>query len=145
MDLNILQAIRKSHCSRSEAPHDCVGSCTITPSGLKLECGLCGTDLQPAVGFSDQKVAARARTILAAAGLDWDRLGAETQVAVLAEVRKDVCPGCGLQRPPNAGDWYGCSCDEWTHHEGYGARGWRRSKGVVDAERSGQTSGGEDR
>lgn len=39
--VTIEQAVRRSHCSHkdSESPeHHCVGTCTITPEGVKLDC-----------------------------------------------------------------------------------------------------------
>lgn len=45
-DNEIEQAIRRSHCSRNNEEHKCVGSCKITPKGIELSCPICGDDKQ---------------------------------------------------------------------------------------------------
>lgn len=42
----VSETIRRSHCSHvnhNDAKHQCVGSCKITPTGIDLECTLCGS------------------------------------------------------------------------------------------------------
>lgn len=87
MDDIVLQAIRKSHCDRKGMEHACVGTCSITPSGVRLECDLCGSCDD--VKTSLQSDAAEAiRHIFSVAGIRFDCLSIENRVAAINELRK---------------------------------------------------------
>lgn len=93
---NVEQEVRKSHCSKSaDRLHECVGTCKITPTGVELECSLCGTDehTHPAAQ-ANLWLERRAADILHAAGASYAALNLDTQMNVLREVAKDFCPNC---------------------------------------------------
>lgn len=125
-DHEVLQAIRRSHCDRKNQDHKCIGTVSITPSGIELACDLCGK------GGDDDALpdrcdgAERLRAILRAAGLDYDKLAPKVQLAALKELRSDLCPGCTRVRTVEGftrANYYTCPCGGWVH-SGYA---WRKT------------------
>jgi hypothetical protein len=90
MDHLVEQAIRRSHCAhehRDDEAHQCVGSCLITPQGVKLECKACGNDdrlIAPADTLPETRLV---RAVLDALGIEYKALSPEYQ-ARAAEVAK---------------------------------------------------------
>ena len=75
------QAVRRSHCVRAGQEHNCVGSCTIKPDGIELNCVLCGRDDGRTFTIEEQNTASR---IFDAAGISLRCLSGESQVRVLS-------------------------------------------------------------
>lgn len=120
----LAQGLRRAHCSNKERDHDCVGTCTITVKGIELDCKLCGSDSQPLVALRAtwRREAERAKKILGVAGLDFDVLAPLTQRAVIAELVKDCCPGCGTRVSLND-EYVTCACGDWVKRRG----GWGKT------------------
>ncbi len=122
---SVEQAIRVSHCSnKEEGAHACIGVCTITPTGIKLDCTKCGSDTlknhDPNLWLHD-----RAVRIFSAAGIEFENLAESIQAKVLAALASDFCPGCkqivihSLKYPT----FYECTCGwRWSPNQG-----WKRS------------------
>jgi hypothetical protein len=87
------QSLRVSHCSRGDADHPCVGTCTITPRGVELDCKLCGSDKQPIEPNETLPSTRKAKRIVEAAGLDWSCLSDETKRAVVATYENAIAGG----------------------------------------------------
>lgn len=89
--MQVEQALRRSHCALTDRTHECAGTMTITPSGLTLSCGICGSD-ERSLGVAqwNQHLAIAARSILYAAGLDFDMLAAETQANVVQRLQEKL-------------------------------------------------------
>lgn len=74
------ESLRRAHCAHERAAdreHICVGECTITRSGVRLECVPCGNGselLAPAGAEAEG-----ARSVLEAAGVRWMSLTPEAQ------------------------------------------------------------------
>jgi hypothetical protein len=87
----LAQGLRKAHCSRDgDELHECVGICTITRTGVQLDCKLCGNDSQliaPSVLLIETTIAKR---VLAAVGLEWHALTPERKRAAVDAVRKTL-------------------------------------------------------
>lgn len=76
------QAIRRSHCShedKGKASHFCVGTCTISPQGLKLECRACGNDERPIAPLETLPETRLVRRLLDELGIDWNMLTPEAK------------------------------------------------------------------
>jgi len=77
------QALRRAHCSHADSAdpeHQCVGSCLITPQGVKLSCKACGDD-DRAIAPSDTLPETRlVRAVLDALGIAYDALSPEYKV-----------------------------------------------------------------
>lgn len=77
---HIAQAVRKSHCShdkRDDKDHHCIGECTITPQGIKLDCKACGSDVQ-LIAPSDLNPGTQLiKKVLDALGIDYQCLSPE--------------------------------------------------------------------
>lgn len=79
-DHPVEQAIRRSHCShadRDDPRHQCVGTCLITPQGVKLDCKACGDDdrkIAPADTLPETRLV---RAVLDALGIAYDALSPE--------------------------------------------------------------------
>lgn len=117
------QSIRKSHCAhaeRDDPAHKCCGTCTISPSGVTLECRLCGDDYTAEYPYA-KRAEKRAESIIASAGLAWKALSAEQKQAVVREVTRAFCPGCGHEAPAVAATPYGpfhaCPCGKWEMYD----------------------------
>lgn len=111
------QALRRGHCSRGEEDHACVGKCTITQTGIELDCTLCGKGeheiARDVASFAGAKL--HAIRILDAAGVEYDKLSAETQRDVLREVVRNRCPSCGfLILPDSSWSEVYCPCGEFS-------------------------------
>lgn len=119
----IEQQVRKMHCSwRGAQPHNCAGTCTITPSGIKLDCPLCGEDAIPLVSPRRSHTTERAVRILSRAGLDFHVLTPEVQREVLDECERDSCPGCGALVSLGTRVNATCGCGNWHRT----STGWHR-------------------
>lgn len=82
----IAQTIRRSHCARpAEERHNCVGECTFTRAGIRLACKLCGD--QDETGALRDEAWKLAKSVLAAAGMDIERLGENVQAEAAAVCR----------------------------------------------------------
>ena len=84
------QAIRRSHCDRKGHEHECVGTCTIGPSGVTLECPLCGTG-DVSFGpreYVDSKFIEQAKWICEDMGIAWSSLATEFQVRLVERVKR---------------------------------------------------------
>lgn len=127
---NMAQAVRVSHCSRPDKEHACVGVCTISAKGVELDCKLCGTDSQPLISeYVLRRDGKRAAAILESAGLDFERLSAETQLDVIKAIALDNCPGCEARH--YLGDGYSsCPCGDFS----YNGRGWIRTPKRIAAD-----------
>lgn len=85
------QAIRKSHCSHADKgkeSHFCVGTCTITPQGVKLECKACGSEDLPIAPFETLPEVQLVKKLLDALGIDYHMLSPEAK-ARAARVAKE--------------------------------------------------------
>jgi len=114
-------AIRRSHCShddKGKPDHRCAGTCTISPKGMTLECGLCGGDFEASHPFHEY-AGLRAKDILAAAGISWNMLSDEARMRAADVVRRTLCPGCGAETTPQRNQYssYTCVCGEWWFSE----------------------------
>lgn len=79
-DHPIEQAIRRAHCShadREDPLHKCVGSCLITPQGMRLTCKACGDDDRPIAPAETLPETRLVRTVLDALGINYDALSPE--------------------------------------------------------------------
>jgi len=86
LDFEMAQLIRESHCDRKgDEGHTCVGSVTIKRGEVCLDCPLCGKGEQRP-GWSTF-IANRLDMIFHAAGIKWDCLALDVQ---LAAIRKYV-------------------------------------------------------
>lgn len=120
----MLQAIRKSHCSheeRDDPKHGCAGQITITPNGYELRCVLCGSDDNPLVStFSPAYT--RAKKYVAAMGLSWDLLSSNAQLRLIKAIQQDTCPSCHRVMPADADRrrMFTCGCGwEWSDSWGW--------------------------
>lgn len=119
LPLAVLEGLRRAHCSHEGAKdpkHGCAGELTVTPTGIKLACTLCGTDDSTHVDPQSWG-ATIARGVLEAAGLSWEALCAERQVAAIQAATRLRCPGCGRVHQPEAhrgvADIH-CPCEVWA-------------------------------
>lgn len=74
------QAIRRSHCShndRDDPQHQCIGTCLITPQGVKLDCKACGDDDRPIAPTETLPEVRLVRAVLDALGIAYDALSPE--------------------------------------------------------------------
>jgi hypothetical protein len=121
----VLEAIRREHCaheSGGDPAHGCAGEVTITATGVKLACTLCGPDEEDHV---DPKSwgAVLARGVLEAAGVEWDALCATRQIRAMQACGFLACPGCKREHRPDPAKRYEdlrCEC-------GWIWESWRRS------------------
>lgn len=115
------QALRKSHCSNGGKEHACVGTCTITPRGVELDCSLCGKDKHPN-SSPNEWLADRAASILHAAGMRFASLSEDTRMEVLREIARDACPNCKALHfhVTRFIDFVKCECGwTWGQHAGW--------------------------
>ncbi len=125
MESEVLQEIRKSHCSRKDdLRHKCVGSCKITPKGIELSCPLCGDDKQSKLPMymANPKILNRAKQICRVIGLDFDNMNDDVQKSIVDEIFKDHCPNCLTMHMHLYGSFYSCGCG-WSYNE---YRGWEK-------------------
>lgn len=135
MSTGIEEAVRTSHCSArlasGELPHKCMGTCTITPDGMKLSCPLCGDDgVQNKVPHAASGYAQTGAAVFKAAGFDWDALTADAQLSVIQTLSVRACPGCGrLEHFDRFGD-HECACGEYRWSTNFavfsGGKTWQR-------------------
>jgi hypothetical protein len=79
-DHPVEQAIRRSHCAhadRDDPQHQCIGSCLITPQGVKLDCKACGDDDRPIAPTESLPETRLVRVVLDALGISYDALAPE--------------------------------------------------------------------
>lgn len=83
---DMAQMLRQSHCERKDRPHDCVGTTIISKGKVCLDCPLCGKgeDIPGWRTFT----ANRLDMIFRAAGVKWDSLNIESQVAAIREYER---------------------------------------------------------
>lgn len=84
------QALRRSHCAHADSSnpqHPCVGSCLITPQGVKLTCKLCGDDERGIAPVETLPESRLVREVLDAIGIELGALAPERQ-ACAAEAAK---------------------------------------------------------
>jgi hypothetical protein len=82
------QALRRSHCAKKGEEHKCVGSCTIRPDGVFLECGVCGKDENPLILRSEEHLVRAITAVFGVTGLDFSSLRIEVQRSALDEFRR---------------------------------------------------------
>ena len=96
--MEVEQSIRESHCAKKilgeTIDHKCAGTCTITPDGIELKCPLCGDGneygkLAELKCFDSKQYSNIAKSILNAAGLDWDVLSPDSQLRVIGIVKSN--------------------------------------------------------
>lgn len=80
------QALRVAHCAKA-GDHPCVGTCTITPSGVELQCKVCGEGREPVAPAESLDEVRVAKVALSGLGVDWDAIAPETQRRIYALVR----------------------------------------------------------
>lgn len=123
MEDNVLQEIRKSHCSRKDdLKHKCVGSCKITPKGIELSCPICGDDKQSRLPqyMSNAKILNRAKQICRVIGLDFDNMNDDVQKSIVDEVFKDYCPNCLTIFMHLSDSYHRCNCGwSYTSYKGW--------------------------
>ena len=116
----LMQSIRRSHCAAGDdRKHDCLGTCTITPDGIKLECKLCGGDSQ----VPEPKRFARqydiAASILRVAGMDIESLSLDAQLRVVQKTMEMHCPHCD-ERVVFLNQYFRCKCGaSWNEFGGW--------------------------
>lgn len=79
------QQLRRAHCAHTDASnsdHECIGSCTITRDGVRLDCAACGPGGEPLELPSYKSTAVR--RIFAAVGIDWTSLTLEARRSAVA-------------------------------------------------------------
>ena len=75
---DMAMTLHKLYCDRGGEGHECVGRCTITANGVKLECALCGKgDDLPMEG----RILDKLRRVFQAAGINFDSLSYDAQRA----------------------------------------------------------------
>ncbi len=124
MTSEIMQEIRKSHCSRKDdLKHKCVGSCKITPKGIELSCPVCGDDKQSRLPMymSRPEILNRAKQICRVIGLEFENMTDDVQKAIVDEVFKDHCPNCLMMHMHLHGSYFSCGCG-WTYTD---YKGWK--------------------
>lgn len=82
------QSLREAHCARGDAAHPCVGACTITATGVDLDCRLCGSGSEPLVPADTLPEGKLARAVVRAAGVEWDALSPAAQRRACDAARK---------------------------------------------------------
>lgn len=108
----LAQAVRRSHCAHDDQEnpdHICVGSCKITPTGIELECPLCGPDQESQLHPASKKAWARVRALVKSAGIDWESLSMDAQNSALRVALEEYCPYCGIMAPLGA-KFFNCPC-----------------------------------
>ena len=85
-EYSVEQAMRRSHCDRSDRKHECVGTMRVTPSGVEFDCQLCGSTSEPCYSSQVKEFAHEMARLF---GLQWDRLSHEVQQDVLSYVYRD--------------------------------------------------------
>lgn len=82
------EALRKSHCARLPGEgHECIGECTLTSTGVKLACRLCGsggTNYGPPQRFFD------AAERIAESVLDWGYLSYKARTRLAEAVEREL-------------------------------------------------------
>lgn len=127
-ELAALEALRRSHCARSDGEHACVGELVVDAKGARLNCAACGSDSFSALTGVRSEALDRARAIAQAIGIDWQALCPERQRRVVDELLRDHCPRCGSRRDPGR-DYWSCSRDDagcqmrWSAYGGWRDRG----------------------
>lgn len=125
---SVEEAIRVSHCSADDRDHKCLGTCTITPTGIKLSCPLCGDDDATGEtklsGYTNLIRVGEIRSLCHAIGVDWEALSVERQLQVLEHVKNRECPGCGRPRNLQFGRHYMCDCRNYMWDDSWSR--WRK-------------------
>lgn len=78
------EMLRRAHCAHAAAQdpgHACVGTCTISREGVKLDCKPCGAGEEPLAPHETE--AADARAVIEAAGMTWTSLTPEARRAAV--------------------------------------------------------------
>jgi hypothetical protein len=103
--LSVEEAVRRSHCDHPRAAdpeHECVGKCTLTREGARLDCALCGGGdalLAESAGpraYLDDRQLQLMREVLYAIGVRLDALS-ERSITELHRLFSGVrlhCPHC---------------------------------------------------
>lgn len=89
-ELEIAQAVRRSHCDRKGAEHECVGELTVRRGEVILNCPLCGPGelCEP----WNQRAYESLRAIFAQAGVDFSALAKDAQNNAMAEYERRTKP-----------------------------------------------------
>jgi hypothetical protein len=90
-DHPIEQAIRRSHCAhadRDDAQHQCIGTCTITPQGVKLDCKACGDDNRTIVPSDTLPETRLVRAVLDELGIAYAALSPEYKARAAAVAKR---------------------------------------------------------
>lgn len=80
------QSLRVAHCSRL-GDHPCVGTCTITPTGVELACKVCGNGSEPIAPSETLDEVRVAKAVLAGLGVDWSTLAPSAQRTIYSMVK----------------------------------------------------------
>jgi len=80
------QDLRVAHCART-GDHPCVGTCTITPTGVELACKICGGAAELIALLTSLDEVCVACAVLAGLGMDWGALAPETQRSIYTRVK----------------------------------------------------------
>lgn len=81
------QDLRVAHCARGAADHPCVGTCTITPTGVELQCKICGNGSEPIAPSETLDEVRVAKAVLAGLGVDWSTLAPSAQRTIYSMVK----------------------------------------------------------
>ena len=82
----LAQELRVAHCANG-GKHPCVGTCTITPSGVELACRVCGDGKEPIAPAEHLDEVLVAKAALAGVGLEWGALTPEAQRTIYSLVK----------------------------------------------------------
>lgn len=80
------QELRRSHCSRQDRSHECVGTVTISRDAVNLSCRLCGVDCKENQRLVPAAAVDRAKAVVEAAGLRWESLSEDAQRKASEEI-----------------------------------------------------------
>jgi hypothetical protein len=78
------EMLRQSHCERKHMSHACVGVMTVNRVGVRLDCEICGCDMETLENVSD--VMERAKALCAITGVEFHNLCRGKQRELLLEV-----------------------------------------------------------
>lgn len=82
------QALRRTHCDRQDAEHECVGEVTIKRGEVCLSCTICGSG-EHIPGWSSS-ISDLLREVFRAAGVEWDSLHMEAKLAAILEYEQSA-------------------------------------------------------
>jgi len=81
-------ALRRAHCARDDKRnHECVGTVFIDRGGCKLSCQLCGDQSMESKEDPEEAAIRRARTVVEAAGLNWEKLSEQARHDAIQAIR----------------------------------------------------------